>query len=257
MILARKKRKSLSAPSWPQSAPQVSRWGAVKNKGQRFQLMRWAAARAACDATFWLLCEAALERRCFETNALRAERREGSNCIDGVVEAMGGVVLWIGLDLGSGAIQATETHMSKTAAAETDERGQKWVEKRDGRENPATSLPKTRARLDNRAWWTHEVPLCSALCQQAGHTPSSVSLHCAALQGQAADLIEWEDGGQHEGYSPVCVCVCVWSERGCGAVCVRLSSWKLSVITTLCVQNKASRHFYLNTGCFVGCVSRW
>lgn len=86
-------------------------------------------------------------------NAQRAERREGSNCIDGVVEATGvGVgVLWIGLDLGSGVIQATETHTSKTAAAETDKRGQKRVEKRDGRENPATSVPKTRARLDNRA----------------------------------------------------------------------------------------------------------
>lgn len=106
-----------------------------------------------------------------------------------------------------------------------------------------------RARLNNRAWWTDKVPLCSAFCQQAAHTPFQyLLLRCTALQGQVAVLIGWEEyGGQRERLSPLCV----QSEQRYGALCgpVRAflpigSLWLLPCVcvsTVVCAEQSSLR----------------
>lgn len=147
-----------------------------------------------------------------EINAQRAGGRAGSSIVDKVVEVIEGSD-----EESSGMGWSWDQEQSRQqTGTRSNQRQQRQTreDKASGKgtvwEKPAASVPKTRASLNNRAWWTDEVPFWSAFCQQAAHTPSSISyyttLHCTALQGQVAVLIAWEGyGGQREGLSPLCV----------------------------------------------------
>lgn len=76
------------------------------------------------------------------------------------------------------------------------------------------------------AWWTDEVPLCPAFCQQAAHTPSSIS-DCTAMT--AGNMVASVRVCHHSACPKRAV---LWSVV-CTSVC--LSSYRLFVIITLCV----------------------
>lgn len=103
------------------SVPKVSQWGDVKNKDQRSQLTGSATVCAACNVTFWSLLEG------YIGPAKCAGRRAGSDIIDNVVEVTEGLSCQESSGLGWSWDQEQsrqQRHVSKTAAAETDKRGQ-------------------------------------------------------------------------------------------------------------------------------------
>lgn len=137
MILAWKKMNLCRGCLFhPDFKAQISSKGVtqVKNKGQRFHVMGSSIACAGLSDC---------HRRWMPS--IQEEERAQISLIKWWKSQRGQE------PSGLGAIQPTERHVSKAAAAETDKRGQ-----------------------------SKEVPLCSASCQQAAHTPSSISsLHCS------------------------------------------------------------------------------
>lgn len=86
-----------------------------------------------------------------ESNAEHAGRRAGSNIIDKVVEVTEGVVrriLWIGLELGSGAIQTTDRRPKQRRR--NRQREDKASGKGDGLRKSSRKRPKDESQPEQQ-----------------------------------------------------------------------------------------------------------